>query len=112
VVFALAGALTLLALTQEWGRVLPRWMLVITGWTGAATLAPYGVLLLLCLPLLAAGLVAGDGSVPLWWLLIGGGAFAPLGIALGVATASFQRRTRARCILANHTSDNTPEVTR
>jgi hypothetical protein len=77
-------------------------VLVTLGWSGAATLAPYGVLLLLCLPLLAAGLIDGGGSVPLWWVLIGGGAFAPLGTALGVATVSYQRRTRVRCVLANN----------
>jgi hypothetical protein len=102
VVFAVAGALLLVALTCRFGVVIPRRVLVALGWSGAATLAPYGVLLLLSLPLLAGDGVTG-GPVPLWWVLIGGGAFAPLGIALGVATASYQRRTRARCLLANHT---------
>jgi hypothetical protein len=75
---------------------VPRWLLLAPGWVGAATLAPYGVSLLVVLPLLAAGVIDAAGA-PLWWVVIGAGAFAPLGIALVVATVSYQRRTRPWC---------------
>jgi hypothetical protein len=95
-VYALAGGLLLLALTHRWGLALPRWVLLTPGWLGAATLAPYGVILLFLLPLLVAGVIDAGGE-SLWWVVIGGGAFAPLGVALAVATVSYQRRTRPGC---------------
>jgi hypothetical protein len=95
-VYALAGALLLLALTHRWGLAVPRWVLLTPGWVGAATLAPYGVILLVILPLLVTGVIDAGGT-SLWWVLIGGGAFGPLGVALAVATVSYQHRTRPWC---------------
>ena len=94
-VYALAGGLLLLALTHRWGLAVPRWILLTPGWIGAATLAPYGVILLVVLPLLGTGVLDAAGT-SLWWVAIGAGAFAPLGTALAVTTVSYQRRTRPR----------------
>ena len=101
-VLALVGILLLVALTHRWGTALPRWLLLAPAWIGAATLAPYGVGMLAALPLLAAGALGHVDTVSLWWVLIGGGAFGPYGVALAVAATSFQRRTRPHCVLATH----------
>jgi hypothetical protein len=111
-VFAVLGIILLLALTHRWGfapprwcrvlsaRRMPRWLLLVPGWVGAVTLAPYGVAMLAMLPLLSAGVLDHGLTISRWWVAIGGAAFGPFGCALALATASYQRRTRPRCLLA------------
>lgn len=96
-VLAVLGIMLLVGLTSRWGCALPRLLLLVPGWLGAATLAPYGMGLLLAVPFLATGAIAYDAPVSLWWLVLGG-AFGPYGLALAVAALSYQRRTRRHCV--------------
>jgi hypothetical protein len=97
-ILAVLGIVLLVGLTSRWGSALPRPLLLVPGWLGAATLAPYGMGLLLAVPLLATGVIEYDAPVSLWWFVLGG-AFGPYGLALAMAALSYQRRTRARCVV-------------
>lgn len=101
-ILAVLGIVLLVGLRSCWGSALPRPLLLVPGWLGAATLAPYGMGLLLALPFLATGAIEYEAPVSLWWFVIGG-AFGPYGLALAVAALSYQRRTRARCALGRPT---------
>ena len=97
-ILAVLGIVLLVGLTTRWGSALPRPLLLVPGWLGAATLAPYGMGLLLAVPFLATGVIEYDAQVSLWWFVLGG-AFGPYGLALAVAALSYQRRTWARCVV-------------
>ena len=108
---AALGIFLLFGLVRPWGRVFPRWTLLLAGrrvprWLpltpavlGAATLAPYGVLGVGQLTLASFGRVElprGDfpdvrSAVLVGW--IGLAAFAVYGVALTVAALSYWRRT-------------------
>jgi hypothetical protein len=98
-VLAVVGIVLLVGLTSRWGALLPRLLLLVPGWLGAATLAPYGMALLLAVPFVATGAIEYDAPVSLWWFVLGG-AFGPYGLALAAAALSYQRRTRALCIIS------------
>ncbi|MET9701191.1 hypothetical protein ABZY31_30335 [Streptomyces sp. NPDC006529] len=112
---AALGVFLLWGLVRPWGQVFPCWTLFLRGrrvprWLplapallGAATLAPYGVVGVGYLALVAAGVVtmrrgdfhsAGDALLVGW---IGMAAFAIYGIALTVAARSYWLRTRPAC---------------
>ncbi len=95
VVAALVGVLLLAALVLPWGARLPRWSLLVPGWTGALLLTPYGLATMVAAPL---GFTVGDATGWSWWVgIVGGLAFAGLGAALGVCSRSYGRRhDRAR----------------
>jgi hypothetical protein len=95
---AMLGIVILVGLTSRWGSALPRLLLLAPSWLGAATLAPYGMGLLLAVPFLATGAVEYDAPASLWWFVLGG-AFGPYGLTLAVAALSYQRRTRPRCVI-------------
>jgi hypothetical protein len=97
-ILAVLGILLLVGLTSRWGSALLRLLMLVPGWLGAATLAPYGMGLLLAVPFLATGAIEYDAPVSLWWFALGG-AFGPYGLALALAALSYQRRTRARCVI-------------
>jgi hypothetical protein len=97
-ILAVLGIVLLVGLTSRWCSALPRPLLLVPGWLGAATLAPYGMGLLLAVPFLATGVIDYDAPVSLWWFVLGG-AFGPYGLALAVAALSYQRRTRPRCVV-------------
>lgn len=88
---ALVAMLFLAALVMSWGARLPRWSLLVPGWAGALTLTPYGLGTMIAAPL---GFTVGDAEGWSAWVgIVGGLAFAGLGIALGICTRSYQRRT-------------------
>ncbi|MFC7722674.1 hypothetical protein [Nonomuraea recticatena] len=89
---ALAAMLFLAALVMPWGARLPRWSLLVPGWAGALALTPYGLVTMIAAPF---GLTVGDAEGWSAWVgIVAGLAFAGLGIALGVCSRSYQRRTR------------------
>jgi hypothetical protein len=108
---AALGIFLLSGLVRPWGRVFPRWTLLLAGrrvprWLpltpaalGAATLAPYGVLGIGQLTLASFGVVElAQGDFPsvrsallVGW--VGLAAFAVYGVALTVAAVSYWRRT-------------------
>ncbi|MFI9330470.1 hypothetical protein ACIGZJ_23360 [Kitasatospora sp. NPDC052868] len=114
VLLAALGVFLLWGLVRPWGRVFPRWTMVLRGrpvprWLpltpallGAATLAPYGVLGLGYLALATAGAVTirpGDFHSEADALLVGWigfCAFAVYGVALAVAARSYWQRTGRR----------------
>ncbi|MCC3764700.1 hypothetical protein K3N28_16710 [Glycomyces sp. TRM65418] len=92
VLAALAGVLLLVALARTRGAWLPRWCLLVPGWAGALLLTPYGLATMIAVPF---GFTVGDAEGWSWWVgLVGGLAFAGLGLALGVCSRAYQRRTR------------------
>ncbi len=109
-VFACLGAFLLLSLTHRWGMRFPRWIVGLAGhrvprwlpltpaWLGASTLAPYGLAMLVVLPLLATGLIGDSAGNDIAWIALGGGAFGTFGVTLAFATWSYQRRSRPRCV--------------
>lgn len=102
---ALVGAVLLSALVHRWAQVLrvPRWLLLGAAWTGAPSLALYGVGLLVAGSLMLLGVVPSPAAEPFdatgiaWVTFLGGLAFAPLGLGFLVGSVSFGRRTRPRC---------------
>ncbi|MFK4693702.1 hypothetical protein RKD22_006637 [Streptomyces pristinaespiralis] len=111
VLLAALGILLLWALVRPWGQVFPRWTLWLRGrrvprplllapaLTGAATLAPYGLLGVGYAALSTAGVVtmrrgdfhsSSDALLVAW---IGMAAFAVHGVALVVAARSYWLRT-------------------
>jgi hypothetical protein len=96
--FATAGALAL-GLVQGWGRVLPRWMLVVGGWAATVPLVTMGAVA--GFGSLAQGLGLIDGPVRFdngtWIVSVVYGSWLLLGLALGSATLAYQRRMRPRC---------------
>ncbi|MEV5827588.1 hypothetical protein AB0L25_18665 [Spirillospora sp. NPDC052242] len=81
---ALAGMLLLAALVLPWGTRLPRWTLLLPGWTGAILLTPYGLATMIAAPF---GFSVGDTEGWSSWVgLVGGLAFAGLGTALAICT--------------------------
>jgi D-alanyl-D-alanine dipeptidase len=102
---ALVGALLLSALVHRWAQRLrvPRWLLLGAAWTGAPSLALYGLGLLIAGSLMLLGVVDPQGVEPFdatgaaWVLFLGGLAFAPLGLGFLVGSVSYARRTRPHC---------------
>lgn len=91
VVGALTGMLLLAALVLVQGTRLPRWILLLPGWTGALLLTPYGLATMIAAPF---GFTVGDTEGWSTWVgLVGGLAFAGLGTALAVCTYAYQQRT-------------------
>ncbi|GAA4263974.1 hypothetical protein [Dactylosporangium darangshiense] len=98
VIFSMVGLLAL-ALVQRWGRVFPRWTLLGGGWTATGALVTMGALAGFGSLAQALGLV--DGPAHLagagWVVSVVYGSWLLLGVALGGAVVSYQRRTRRRC---------------
>ncbi len=96
VVLKLVGAVLGLALTQRWGRRLPRLLLLLGGWTATTILVLYGGILTAAQALIAIGVLPrGDKFDPVafyWHLLVWDPWFLLWGILLGAATLTFARR--------------------
>ncbi|MFF5767877.1 hypothetical protein ACFY8F_35855 [Streptomyces tanashiensis] len=97
-VLALIGMALALALTQPWGRRLPRLPLLALGWAGAGALAPFGAFLA------ALGVLAWTGVIDVgmadhapWVVAVAYGGFSLYGLALARAAHRFQRATRTAC---------------
>lgn len=95
VVVKLGGAGFALALVQPWGRVFPRWLLLVCGWAAAAILIGYGSVLVGAAASVEIGIVAAPpeidwtalrGHLYLWdmWFLV-------WGVLLGSAMVGFSR---------------------
>lgn len=105
-----AAGLLALALVQSWGRLIPRWLLLLAGWGASAGLILYGGASFVQHALMVAGAIAipaGLGETAarwhllLWdpWWLLGGLLFAATAWGYGRHTASGEgirgtRRTR------------------
>lgn len=94
-----AAGLLALALVQSWGRLIPRWLLLVAGWGASAGLVLYGAASFVQHALMLAGAVplpAGLGETAarwhllLWdpWWLLGGLLFAATTWGYGQRTAS------------------------
>ncbi|WP_447006958.1 hypothetical protein ACRAKI_11025 [Saccharothrix isguenensis] len=88
------------ALVQRWGRVFPRWLVLIPAWTVSAALALWGLGYFYLRYFLAVGRVESAGAFAAQdahpqadWGLLWYADFLVTGIALGVATWHYQRRS-------------------
>lgn len=95
----LVGATLALALVQRWGRVVPRWLVLIPAWAATAVLVTMGALVAFGSLGQVLGLVDGPArfSGAGWVVLMVYGGWLLFGLALGGATWAYQQRTRARC---------------
>ncbi|MCP2336362.1 DUF3995 domain-containing protein [Actinomadura rupiterrae] len=92
-VLAALGALVVLALSRGWGARLPRPLLLVPAWLGAAFFVPYGVLT----GVLALTEDAGKGpSLNPWIVIAGVLAFCGVGSALAACAWTYQRETSRR----------------
>ena len=93
-----ACGLLALALVHSWGRVFPRWLLLLAAWGGAVLLTGYGGLLVVVQSLVVAGVIETSGTVDwraLWGhLLLWDLWFLLWGVCLGVAVLYYQRWSR------------------
>lgn len=101
VLVAVAGVVLLVALVGNWGRRLPRWVLLTPAVIGVSTLLPYGTVGLGYAVAATAGPVtpsrgdfhtAADALLVTW---IGLGSFWTYGLCLAVATHAYWRGGRA-----------------
>jgi hypothetical protein len=103
----LLAVMLLAALVRPWGQIFPRWvprlrgrrvpraLLLVPGWAVAATLTPYGGVGLAVIATggLSTQRLAGLSPVV---FVIGFVNFFAIGLALGICSLSYQRRTRSR----------------
>ncbi|MFD8825742.1 hypothetical protein ACFV1C_25740 [Streptomyces sp. NPDC059605] len=115
------GIFLLTGLMYRWGQVFPRWVPFLSGrrvprllplvpaWLTAVGLSVYGVVLVICTPLAALGVLPAPepdaelGATPagtLWLAAFGGLAFGGLGFGLLLASRSYYARTRPVCATA------------
>ncbi|NRQ38936.1 DUF3995 domain-containing protein [Nonomuraea sp. NN258] len=100
-VFSLVAAAGPLALVQKWGRIFPRWLVLIPAWLVSAALTLWGMAYFYLQYFLTVGRVESaaafatkDAHPQAAWGLLWYAVFLVLGIALGLATWHYQRRTR------------------
>ncbi|MFF5204896.1 hypothetical protein [Streptosporangium sp. NPDC000396] len=100
-VFSIIAAVGPLALVQRWGRIFPRWPVLIPSWTVSVALTFWGLGYFYMRYFLAVGrlqptprFAVQDADPQAVWGLLWYADFLMLGIALGVATWHYQRRTR------------------
>ncbi|APU13882.1 hypothetical protein [Actinoalloteichus fjordicus] len=87
-IFALFGAVLVLALTFDRARFLPRWMLLAAGWFGS------GALITVIPVVLAPAQSADSGDLAPWVFTLFYGSWALLGPTLGATTWVYQLRSR------------------
>lgn len=87
-----AGGVLALALVRPWGRRLPRRLLLLAAWSGAALLTTYGVLQVASVAAVALGIITPSQPLPTtvlrWRLLLWEPWFLLWGILLGWAAWS------------------------
>jgi hypothetical protein len=64
------GGLLALALVRPWGRLVPRWMLLVAGWGVGIGMTLYGGLGLIVDGLRAGGLLDRSDAAAVWWHLL------------------------------------------
>ncbi|PNG90134.1 DUF3995 domain-containing protein [Streptomyces malaysiensis] len=88
-----AGGLFSLSLVRPWGRVVPRPLMLLAGWGGAALLTVYGALQVGSLSLVASGVLTPSDPVEwkplLWRLFVWDMSFLVWGILLFLATRTY-----------------------
>ncbi|MFD0771828.1 hypothetical protein ACFQZ1_24165 [Bacillus sp. CGMCC 1.60114] len=91
-----ANALLSLALVQKWGRIFPRWILLVGGWTATCATVPFGFLAIFGSLMQLLGF---DGPIPLdnsaWLVALVYGEWLFLGITTGAATWIYQQETQS-----------------
>lgn len=99
-VLAAAGPL---ALTQNWGRIFPRWLVLIPSWLVSAALTVWGLGYFYLQYFLAVGRVesaprfaAQDAHPQATWGLLWYADFLIIGVALAIATTHYHRDTMRR----------------
>ena len=110
--FVLAGTVLPLALVHSWGRVVPRWVPLIGGWTVPRWLALGPAFVIACgltayfgftLVMLAAATLGGTlarmigPSLPLAFFWVAVPAYFVWGLGLGAAAIAYYKVTRPRC---------------
>jgi hypothetical protein len=100
---AIAAAAGPLALVQRWGRIFPRWMVLVSAWTVSAVLTLWGLGYFYLQYFVAVGrleptarFAAQDAHPMAAWGMLWYADFLLTGLALGVATRHYQRRTRTQ----------------
>lgn len=95
--FVLAGIVLPLALVQRWGRVFPRWMLLLPGFgLGTAISAYFGVGMIQVVVETVAGTMS-TGDLPAAFLWVAVPAYVGWGAGLLIATYGYYLRTRQPC---------------
>lgn len=97
--FLLAGVVLPLLLVHSWGRVFPRWMMLLPGYTiGGGVTAYFGVgSIQLLAEAISSGGTGFGGELPAWFFWIAVPAYVVWGAGLLVATAAYARLTRRPC---------------
>ncbi|MBH5338540.1 DUF3995 domain-containing protein [Streptomyces pactum] len=100
----LAAAALALALTRPWGRVLPRWMPIVAGWTAAAVLIIHSLGAFVILTLAGADVIElrteavrtfGFTETVLWNVFVFEPPFLLGGTLFALATRAFTKRSAA-----------------
>lgn len=96
--FVLAGTVLPLLLVHSWGRVFPRWMMLLPGYAiGGGVTAYFGVGSIQLL----VGAVRGDSvafaGLPAWFFWVAVPAYVVWGAGLLLATVAYARTTRRPC---------------
>lgn len=96
-ILKVGGGMLALALVQPWGRWLPRRLLLLTAWSGAALLTVYGVVQIGSVAAVAFGVLTPSYPLPsavLWWrLLLWEPWFLLWGVLLGLTAWTAQKRS-------------------
>jgi hypothetical protein len=93
----LAGVPGALALTQRWGSLFPRWLVLLVGWGVTALLSLYGGASLVQQLLMAAGVVEVPDAfrpVLMWHLFLWSPVWLIGGVLYGIATVYFTKASR------------------
>lgn len=94
----LAGVPGALALTQRWGSLFPRWLVLLAGWGVTALLCLYGGANLVQQLLMAAGVVEVSDTfrpVLMWHLFLWSPVWLIGGVLYGIATFYLTKASRA-----------------
>ncbi|MCG8914809.1 DUF3995 domain-containing protein [Actinokineospora sp. PR83] len=98
VVMKVAGMVFALALIQRWGRVFPRWLMLLGGWGGTVLLIGYGGAIVVTELLVVVGVIDAPASTDwyafYWHLFLWDPYFVVWGVLLGIATAHYAKATR------------------
>ncbi len=88
------GGLCALALVRPWGRVIPRWLLLVAAWAGGIALTVYGAIPLIVGALVLTGTTQVKGPVDRTGLRWHVALWDPWWVLGGLLFWSYQRRSR------------------
>lgn len=98
VALKVAGVVFALALIQRWGRVFPRFLMLLGGWAGTVLLVGYGGVIVVTELLVVVDIVPAPAEIDwyafYWHLALWDPYFIVWGILLGLATLHYARATR------------------